>query len=86
MKLKKKKASAGTPAGRLMIYMMILLIAAVVAMGLTYGRVALQEAQSVDFLSDVGDQRVLAQEIAKEASLAARGCLLYTSPSPRDLN
>jgi twitching motility protein PilJ len=75
MKLKKKKASGGTPAGRLMIYMMILLIAAVVAMGLTYGRVALQEAQSVDFLSDVGDQRVLAQEIAKEASLAARGDL-----------
>ena len=75
MKLKKKNPSGGVSAGRMMIYMMILLIVAVIAMGLTYGRVALQEAQSVDFLSDVGDQRVLAQEIAKEASLAARGDL-----------
>ena len=75
MKLKKKNPSGGAPAGRMMIYMMILLIAAVIAMGLTYGRVALQEAQSVEFLSDIGDQRVLAQEIAKEASLAARGDL-----------
>ena len=75
MKLKKKNRSGGSTAGRMMIYMMILLIAAVVAMGITYGRVALQEAQSVEFLSKVGDQRVLAQEIVKEASLAARGDL-----------
>ncbi|NNF97700.1 MAG: hypothetical protein HKM94_12315, partial [Halobacteria archaeon] len=75
MKLKKRNPSGGSSAGRLMIYMMILMIVAVIAMGLTYGRVALQEAQSVDFLSNVGDQRVLAQEIAKEASLSARGDL-----------
>ena len=75
MKLKKRNPSGGSSAGRLMIYMMILLIAAVIAMGITYGRVALQEAQSVEFLSNVGDQRVLAQEIAKEASLSARGDL-----------
>ena len=75
MKLKKKNPSGGVSAGRMMIYMMILLIVAVIAMGLTYGRVALQEAQSVEFLSKVGDQRVLAQENAKEASLSARGDL-----------
>jgi len=76
MKLKKKnRSTGGVSAGRMMIYMMILLIAAVIAMGLTYGRVALQEARSVEFLSWVGDQRVLAQEIAKEASLSARGDL-----------
>ena len=44
MKLKKRNPSGGGTAGRMMIYMMILLIAAVIAMGITYGRVALQEA------------------------------------------
>jgi twitching motility protein PilJ len=76
MKLKKSKnksSSGGVSAGRTMIYMMILLILAVIAMGITYGRLALQEAQSVEFLSKVGDERVLAQQIAKEASLSARG-------------
>ena len=48
MKLKKKNPSGGVSAGRMMIYMMILLIVAVIAMGLTYGRVALQEAQSAE--------------------------------------
>jgi twitching motility protein PilJ len=62
-------------SGRKMVFLMALLVAAVVAMGLTYGRVSLQKNQSVDFFRVIGDQRVLAQEIVKEASLAARGNL-----------
>ncbi len=72
----KLNISGGTSgAGRTMIFIMGLLIAAVVAMGITYGRVAMREARQVEFLRSIGDQRVYAQEIVKEASLAARGNL-----------
>ncbi len=72
MKLEKK---AGGTGNRTMIYLMVLLVASVVAMGLMYGRVVMLENQDREFISRIGDQRVLAQEIAKDAQLAARGHL-----------
>lgn len=73
MKLSMKGSASGS--GRKMVFLMALLVAAVIAMGITYSRVSLQKSQSVDFLRVIGDQRVLAQSIVKEASLAARGNL-----------
>jgi len=73
MKLSMK--SGASSSGRTMVFLMVLLVAAVVAMGITYTRVSIQKGESVEFLRVIGDQRVLAQEIVKEASLAARGDL-----------
>ena len=73
MKLEKK--AGGTTGNRTMIYLMVLLVVSVIAMGLMYGRVVMLENQDREFISRIGDQRVLAQEIAKDAQLAARGHL-----------
>lgn len=75
MKLKTKGKTGGVATGRMMIYMMVLLVGALIAMGVMYGRVALLESQDRDFLGQIGDQRVLVQEIAKEATQASRGNL-----------
>ncbi len=72
MKLEMKAGSAGN---RTMIYLMVLLVVSVIAMGVMYGRVVMLENQDRAFISRIGDQRVLAQQIAKDAQLAARGHL-----------
>ncbi|HID48634.1 MAG TPA: chemotaxis protein, partial [Chromatiales bacterium] len=71
----KAKDTGGSAANRTMIFLMILLVLAVVAMGVMYGRVAILESGDRAFLSQIGDERVLAQEIAKEATQASRGHL-----------
>ncbi len=74
MKLKSNENTGGA-SNRTMIILLVLLVVTVIAMGITYGRVAQHEAADRQFLETIGDQRVLAQEIVKEASLAARGQL-----------
>ncbi len=74
MKLKSSE-NTGSGSNRTMILLLVLLVVTVIAMGITYGRVAQHEAADREFLESIGDQRVLAQEIVKEASLAARGQL-----------
>jgi len=76
MKLKATGAS-GQGIGRMVILFMVLLILAVIAMGISYTRVALKEAEDIKFFSSIGDQRVLAQELGKETELASRGKLEY---------
>ena len=71
----KAKDTGGSAANRTMIFLMIVLVLSVVAMGVMYGRVAILEAGDRAFLSQIGDERVLAQEIAKEATQAATGHL-----------
>ncbi len=72
MKLEMK---AGGTGSRTLIYLMVLLVISVIAMGVMYGRVVMLENQDRGVISRIGDQRVLAQEIAKDAQLAARGQL-----------
>ncbi|MCG6935613.1 MAG: methyl-accepting chemotaxis protein [Proteobacteria bacterium] len=75
MKPKAKGTTGGSAANRTMIFLMILLVLSVIAMGLMYGRVAIFESKDRQFLNQIGDERVLAQEIAKEATQASRGSL-----------
>jgi twitching motility protein PilJ len=71
----KAKGTSGGATNRTMIFLMILLVIAVIAMGVMYGRVAILEQGDRDFLRQIGDERVLAQEIAKDATQASRGSL-----------
>ena len=71
----KRETKAGGAGNRTMIYMMVLLVVSVIAMGVMYGQVARHEARDRQFIADIGEQRVLAQQIAKDAQLAARGHL-----------
>jgi len=59
--------------GRMMVFVIVLLVAAVVAMFVYFGLGARQDAKDKDYISRIGDQRVLSQAIAKHTSQAARG-------------
>ena len=59
--------------GRVMTLVIILLIASVLAMFGYFYQSAQQDAKDKDYISRIGDQRVLSQAIAKQASQAARG-------------
>ncbi len=64
---------AGVPVIRMMAYFAILLIAAIAALSIVINKVSNQEAADRDYISRVGDQKVLAQEIAKLANQSAQG-------------
>jgi len=64
---------AGLSSNRLMFILFILLIASVGGLGVAYLFVAADSANDQDYITRIGDQRVLSQEIAKLSSLAARG-------------
>ncbi len=74
MKLK-ASGTGGQGLGRLMILLLVLLILAVIGMGISYTRSTVLERGDIEFLGAIGDQRVLAENLAKEAELAARGGL-----------
>lgn len=72
MKLSIKNLFSGISSGRIMVYLIILLIATIVVMGVTYSFIVIQETKDREYINRIGDQRVLSQELAKLASQAAR--------------
>ena len=73
MKLNTKELFSGISSGRLMVYLMVLLVITIIAMGVTYSFIVIQDAKDREFINRIGDQRVLSQQLAKLASQAARG-------------
>lgn len=67
-----KKVKTGG-SGKAILVLFLVAITSVVAMGVTFIQVALQDNSDKDFIVRLGEQRVLSQEIAKLASQAARG-------------
>ena len=72
MKLSSKNLFSGISSGRIMVYLIILLIATIIVMGVTYSFIVIQETKDREYINRIGDQRVLSQELAKLASQAAR--------------
>ncbi len=64
---------AGIPVVRMMAYFVVLLIAAIAALSIVINKVSNQETADREYISRIGDQKVLAQEIAKLANQAAQG-------------
>jgi len=64
---------SGISFGRLMVYLIALLIATILLMGVSYSYIVIQEAKDREYINRIGDQRVLSQELAKLASQASRG-------------
>ncbi len=83
MKLNTKDLLAGISASRLMVYLIILLIVTIIAMGVAYSFSVIQEAKDREFITRIGDQRVLSQQLAKLASQAARGDAKAFAPLQR---
>jgi twitching motility protein PilJ len=73
MKLSRKDLFAGISTGRLMVYLIILLISTIIVMGVAYSFIVIQEAKDREYINRIGDQRVLSQQLAKLASQAAGG-------------
>ncbi|MDH5444752.1 MAG: methyl-accepting chemotaxis protein [Gammaproteobacteria bacterium] len=73
MKLTGKALFGDMPLGRTMVLVIVLLIVSVMAMGVYFGLSAVQDAKDKTYISRIGEQQVLSQEIAKLASQAARG-------------
>ena len=73
MKLSGKALFGDMPLGRTMVLVIVLLIVSVLAMGIYFGLSAVQDAKDKTYISKIGKQQVLSQEIAKLASQAARG-------------
>ena len=75
MKTGSRNSVAGMSTGRIMFVLFVLLIVSVVALGVTYIFVAKETSLDKAYISKIGDQRVISQEIAKLTSQAARGDL-----------
>ncbi len=84
MKLSNKSLFSGISSGKLMVYLTILLIATIIAMGVTYSLVVVQEAKDLEYIKRIGDQRVLSQQLATQASQAARGDVNAFPPLQKD--
>ena len=84
MKLKGMNLSGTLSTGKLMVYLTILLVAALLAMGVFFFITVQQEAGDREYINKIGDQRVLSQEIAKLSSQAARGDLEAFSALSRE--
>ena len=54
---------AGIPVARMMGYFVVLLIAAIAALSFVINKVSEQEMADRQYISRIGDQKVLAQEI-----------------------
>ncbi len=63
----------GIPVVRMMAYFVVILIAAIAALSIVINKVSNQESADREYISRIGDQKVLAQEIAKLANQAAQG-------------
>ncbi len=73
MKIKPKFKSADGSAGSENAVTIVLLILSMVAMAFVYTKVALQDGYDKEYISILGEQRVLSQQITKFAGLANRG-------------
>jgi len=73
MKVSNNRFFSGISFGRLMVYLIALLIATIILMGVSYSYIVIQEAKDREYINRIGDQRVLSQELAKLASQASRG-------------
>ncbi len=68
-----KNSLAGISTDRIMLVLFAFLIASVAALGVTYIFVAKEASLDKTYISKIGDQRVISQEIAKLTSQAVRG-------------
>jgi len=73
MKLSSKDLFSGISSGRLMVYLIVLLMMSIIVMGIAYSFIVIQEEKDREYINRIGDQRVRSQELAKLASQAARG-------------
>ena len=73
MKVSNNQFFLGISFGRLMVYLIALLIATILLMGVSYSYIVIQETKDREYINRIGDQRVLSQELAKLASQASRG-------------
>ena len=86
MKLSSKDLFSGISSGRIMVYLIVLLIATIVVMGVTYSFIVIQDAKDREYINRIGDQRVLSQQLAKLASQAARADIKAFPPLQKDRN
>ncbi|MFK5913360.1 MAG: methyl-accepting chemotaxis protein [Woeseiaceae bacterium] len=86
MNLSSKDLFSGVSTGRIMVYLMVLLITIIIAMGATYSVIVVQEANDRVYINRIGDQRVLSQELAKLASQASRGDISVFAALQQDRN
>ena len=75
MRIGSKNSLIGMSTDRMMLVLFAFLIVSVVALGVTYIFVAKEASLDKTYISKIGDQRVISQEIAKLTSQAARGDL-----------
>ena len=73
MKLSKKDLFSGISSGRLMVYLIVMLVLSMIIMGGAYSLIVIQESKDREYINRIGDQRVLSQQLAKLASQAGRG-------------
>ncbi len=73
MKLSKKDLFSGISSGRLMVYLIVMLVLSMIIMGVAYSLIVIQESKDREYITRIGDQRVLSQQLAKLASQAGRG-------------
>jgi len=66
---------AGMSTSRIMFVLFVFLIVSVLAFGVTYIYIAQETSLDKTYISKIGDQRVISQEIAKLTSQSARGDL-----------
>ncbi len=86
MKLSSKDLFSGISSGRMMVYLIVLLIVTIVVMGVTYSFIVIQDVKDREYINRIGDQRVLSQQLAKLASQAARGDIKAFPPLQKDRN
>lgn len=86
MKRSNKALFSGISSGRLMVYLMVLLTITIIVMGVAYSFIVIQEAKDREYITRIGDQRVLSQQLAKLASQAARGDLNAFPPLQKARN
>ncbi len=65
---------------------MVLLVISMIAMGAAYSLIVIQESKEREYISRIGDQRVLSQQLAKLASQAGRGDIKAFTKLQKDRN
>ncbi|MDH5601098.1 MAG: methyl-accepting chemotaxis protein [Gammaproteobacteria bacterium] len=86
MKLSSKGLFSGVSSGRIMAYLIVMLIITIIVMGVAYSFIVIQDAKDREYINRIGDQRVLSQQLAKLASQASRGDIKAFPPLQRDRN
>ncbi len=73
MKIRSGKKVADGSSGGEIVFTIVLLVLSMVAMAFVYTQVALQDGYDKEYISILGEQRVMSQQITKLAGLANRG-------------